>query len=310
MNRIALIAAVPTLLLAISTGAAHADSDSQGWKWSKANDNFGAFLEMDTSATATTYGELCANARQASAQCQTMPSAFKFVCNLAMNPLVDSYCKVNSNAPFLEVKGSANADAKLFSKRVQVAGMRAWARVDAVSPQVGMGLYSLGQRIAGVTFYSSYELPLVMPVPSISAEAKFMAGPVPIYAEAGIYGSLGVNLDATLTSAGVVLNGTPYAGADIEVGAGVGNDLASVGIRGSLNLIDIEVPARASLTMGNHGQVHYEMDTHLDIASLDGSIALVVQLLGEEIATLTLCSWDSYYDRSWDLNRKDGTFTL
>jgi len=95
---------------------------------------------MDTSATATTYDELYANARQASAQCQTMPSAFKFVCNLAMRSLVGSYCKVNSNALFLEVKGSANADAKLIDKRVQVAGMRVWARVDAVSPQVGMGL--------------------------------------------------------------------------------------------------------------------------------------------------------------------------
>jgi len=35
-----------------------------------------------------------------------------------------------------------------------------------------------------------------------------------------------------------------------------------------------------------------------------------MQLLGEEIEPLTLCSWDSYYDRSWDLNHKVGTFSL
>jgi len=303
MNLFARIATVSTFALAAT--AAHAESGSQGWSWSKANDNFGAYLDMNTSVTATTYGGLCAGARDALEACNGQR-----VCRDAMTTLANEYCAVNSNALFLEAKGSANADAKLFSKRVQVAGVRAWARVDAVSPQTGIALYALGQRIAGKTFHASIEFPMAMPVPSISAEAKFMAGPVPIYAEAGVYGSLGANLDATLTSAGVVLGGTPYAGAEIEVGAGVGNDLASVGIRGSLNLIDIEVPTQASLTLGNNGRVNYEMDTHLDIASLDGSIALVVKLLGDEIATLTLCSWDSYFDRSWDLAHAEGTLGL
>ena len=120
----------------------------------------------------------------------------------------------------------------------------------------------------------------------------------------------GATLEATLTSAGVVLSATPFAGAEIEVGAGVGNDLASVGIRGKLNLIDIEVPSEASLTLGNNGRVNYEMDTRLDIEALDGSIALVVKLVGEEIATLTLCSWDSYYDRTWSLAHEEGSFSL
>ena len=309
MNLFARIATVPTVLFALATSA-HADSESQGWSWSKANDNFGAYLEIDTSVNATSYGELCADAREAEAICDTLPNDLKSVCKQMATPIAQEYCKVNSGALYFDVQGSANADAKLFSKKVQVAGMKAWGRVDAVSPQVGVALYALGQRIGGITRNASYSTMLLMPLPSIASEAKFMAGPVPIYAEAGVFGAMGANLEATLTSAGVVLSATPFAGAEIEVGAGVGNDLASVGIRGKLNLIEIEVPSEASVTLGNNGQVNYEMDTSLDIEALDGSIALVVKLVGEEIATLTLCSWDSYYDRSWSLAHEEGSFSL
>jgi hypothetical protein len=127
------------------------------------------------------------------------------------------------------------------------------------------------------------------------ANRTFMVGPVPVKVTADVNGGAGLDLEAkfacTQQVPGIVLTATPYTKLNAYASAGVNVIVASFGIQGSLNLINLTLPREAKIEWFPGKTCPKSTFTvNRDVRTLQGQIGLFAQ-----IKVL-------FYKKRWDLN--------
>lgn len=122
---------------------------------------------------------------------------------------------------------------------------------------------------------------------------------MPVTVSAGVTGRLGVGL--SVEDGALVI--TPVAGVEATVQAGVGGECdlggARAGIRGSLTLIELQLPIRLKLYFED-GRPRFTLKGELAFASLSGELALYAE------AYVKVCWWKVSAEWSKELFRWKG----
>ncbi len=130
-----------------------------------------------------------------------------------------------------------------------------------------------------------------------SAKRTFMVGPVPLGVTATITGEAGLDLGVSLTCpAGVKLEATPYTKLHVDASAGVNVVVASFGVQGSLNLINVSLPRTAAFEWDAARNCPKAMfSVNRTITTLDGTMGLFAQvkvLFFKKRWDVTLARWN------------------
>lgn len=201
------------------------------------------------------------------------------------------------------VQSSTGVDLKIFVAPREVFSATAYQS----ETQSGAGGETTTLSIMGDT---TVALGVTYPRTFLHQTRTFTLGVVPVVVTAAATGELSL----TLGFSGDTLKLTPsmglYATIEAGVGAGSGFAEASVGIRGSLTLIELALPV--SLRVFNQSNVDkYQVKVDLDLASLSGSLSLYAKARIEVWGVEVSASWSkdlfSWSGIDWQKNLLDKT---
>lgn len=132
---------------------------------------------------------------------------------------------------------------------------------------------------------------------SYSIEKRFMIGPVPCIAEAGVTGSLGVVANATVTGqfsgstpTGIVFKFNVDPDVNIEgfFSGGVDAVVANVKLNANLTALDMQQKFDTTLTLRTNATGTFAINAPLDISAMDGELSLsYAYFCGIKVS----CSW-------------------
>jgi hypothetical protein len=189
---------------------------------------------------------------------------------------------------------------------------------------------SFGQVLASVplgtiSVSKTYSYARRLPVPK--AEQQFFIGPVPLIASAEVTGTVGITLGfgytfdefAAYPTAGYLFGGsiTPFANANLSLYAGVGTSLFSVGIFGTLEFFDEQLPFLAGTAIAvkdngfSSGNVEFVVKQGLEIRNVfkgpQGTIGLYAKYTEPKVVT---CNWGFIKGKCIKFKEKKKTYNL
>lgn len=195
------------------------------------------------------------------------------------------------------------ADGSSIVDGTQALEVAVWARV----PFLGTKLPIYTQKISSTISVSKTFSPTLM-----SASGWFWAGPIPVHATARAVGTIGFSASGTVSPTGINVSFTPRAGANGYLSAEVDVLFASAGVYGSLNLLDAKLPTTGKLLLntaaGQCAGVHWDLDTDLNVYSLDGEFGVKASLFGETWKAKVF-GWDGF-STTYALYDQAGTLCL
>lgn len=124
-------------------------------------------------------------------------------------------------------------------------------------------------------------------------------GPVPVSFKGAVKGSLGIDYRALYATSTLYGEAKPVAKLYATASAGVDMWLASAGVTGTLDLVKVEVPSKASAVV-SPSSVTFGVDSDLVLSSLSGRIDAYATLPGKRW-TMNLAKWDPLFKGTYPI---------
>jgi hypothetical protein len=195
----------------------------------------------------------------------------------AMGAEFDAHDDVSSVASTGELKQSIGAGASvwLFGNQYPLCSF------GVTGSSAGGGSMTVDTSLLGHSVSSEPHGTLVLSVGKCTTEKapeeQLMIGPVPVVMELGAGVCPSFNLSGSVSSTGGTTSFTFTATPDFSVGAtayiGIGTEVASAGVKGSLNLLDVQTPINNTMTVSG-GAVTDSTYGNVDISFLNGEFDL------------------------------------
>ncbi|MEZ4471721.1 MAG: hypothetical protein R3F60_13170 [bacterium] len=186
------------------------------------------------------------------------------------------------------VGAEADVEATVFSKDKSLLDVDGYSLLNDGAFRMGLTAKVLGGSIALPSFDSTEIDLFEQSLTFFSASTTYMAGPVPITVRGEVTGTLGLKGKVT-ASGGMNLGLTPHAALTAEASVGVGVACASAGVRGSVDLVSVNVPSTLKLTSQACG-TRVDVSSSLTLSSMDGSVEVYAEACGLEWSK-ELVSW-------------------
>lgn len=195
-----------------------------------------------------------------------------------------------------DLGAEVGADLTLFGKTKDVF------RLDAGVSEAGGGatIEVLGLTLFDTSFTT--RVGLMYGTTFFTARQGVDLGIIELSAKAELVGMLGVNGEISSVNNGFQGTVTPMTALDVEASAIFDVAIASAGVIGSLNLLDISLPITATVTTSG-----WNLTVNALIEALEGSIEIFAEAFGEE-ASEVLADWDGITLLDKRLFRGNGSF--
>lgn len=178
-----------------------------------------------------------------------------------------------------DVGAEVGADITLFGRTKDVFGL------DAGVTEAGGGasIEVLGVTLFDTSFTTS--VTLLWPATFFTARQGVDLGIIELTAKAELVGMIGITGQLSSVNNGFSGTVTPMTALDVEASAIFDVAIASAGVVGSLNLLDISLPITATVTTSG-----WSLTVNALIEALEGSIEIFAEAFGEE-ASEVLADW-------------------
>lgn len=321
ISALVLLGTAFTLTAELSEAAMPTREGGASYPFYREKGKFGVGFNASANYETFDYPEMCRavpSKEKATATCESEMK--KIFSGLKMDPAVISalahpcvaqneaarkqYC--NKDGKYLEASADAGVTAKLFNAKVDILGVEAHANADSTSASTGYSVSVVGKKVAGMERPARLELTMPYVFPLFKAAATFGLGPLSVSVSAETVGTFGVVIGAQAGSAGVQFDGTPFSSVDVIAGASVGKWLAEVGVEGTVNLVDLRVPAKVALTLADSRTVRWSGGADLTFDALSGSIDLYGKLAGARVGSLTIFEWSGIPQKKYSIFQNSG----
>jgi len=197
---------------------------------------------------------------------------------------------------YLRAYAGAKGFARVFSKDYTILGVRAEAEATNTTAFAEAALTVLGADVFSLRVAAELEIdPLFsLDVTFLEVSTTFAIGYVPVTLSAALEGSIGIKLLATAGLGGIALTPTPFATVQVSATAGVGIKGVEIGLQISLELIGLDIPIEIDLILPTWKRLDWEVIIDLDVHTLDGEVAIVLEIGPIEI-TFTLFEWEGFH---------------